>query len=734
MEANIRSYLRELVSTACEDAPKKAQSFSVEDGSFRMTLAGKPEKWEEFTHFMGVPSTADSKRSGDSLTYTWASIADRVFGPGGTLSRYLPGYESRLQQIHGARLVQRAVEMNEVAVIEAGTGTGKSLMYLIPAIQSGGRVVVATSNKLLQQQLYKKDLPFLQKHLFPELTYALQMGKSNYLCVLKAGAIDLSPEMEQWAETTEDGLLENIPFEADYIELKSVRIDEDCAKSKCPLFDQCHYYAAKREAREAQVLITNHTLLAMSTMYPDVEILPEYDILIVDEAHNLPEYIRSAVGDEMTFNSVGDLLDKAAKFVLVGDATNAFEDFQEEINLIVANSTEKLQIGITRETVIDSAKTLSTALLDLSEELEQESGKKETPEEIRCGQVAESAQRLAYRLEDFAGPADALMVRWISVRKNGSIAFVAAPHDVSHICKQMMGIVFEEREDPFPVIFTSATLAAPDFEGFAREVGLYQDGYIEALTLKVDSPFDYAKNAMLYVPDAASPDPKDSGWRSMVLDEITALVNASEGGALLLFSSNDMMNHAYESLHRTFQYNGLDVYKQGQLSKAELVSRMRSTDNVVIFATQGLYEGVDVQGENLRLTIIDKIPFSAPSPLLSAQEDAAKSRGENAFMTLHLPQAIKRTKQAFGRLIRTKDDWGVVAILDPRMRTKPYGRSQLYGSLPPARYVKSRHVASDFLQERRLQGNREVADYSPEERFAVQSGESWEKFLEEIGI
>lgn len=730
MEAKIKKYLRELVVTACQDKPKK-DSFVVDDGSFRMKLQGKPEMWEELTHFMGIPTVADATRGNNSLTYTWPSIADRVFGPGGTMSRYLPGYEARPQQVQGSRLVQRAIEMRGIAAIEAGTGVGKSLMYLVPAIASGKRIVVATSNKLLQQQLYRKDLPFLAERLFPDLTYALQMGKSNYMCMLKGGAAEVSPELENWMDTTDDGLLESISFDADWFELKEIRIDDDCTKRKCPLFSECWYYQAKAEAQEAQVVITNHTLLAMNTMYPDAQILPDYDILIVDEAHSLPEYFRMAVGDEMTFNSITDLLGKIQKFSVVGKAQELFYKFQSEVERIVSESSDSFQVGIPRTTFVESAKNLGIALLDLSEDLIITAGDQRTEDEIKCASLADSATRLAHRLTAFAGPVEGVMVRWISKNKNGSLSFVASPHDISYLTKQVMGYQFNERPNPKPVIFTSATLAAPDFESFARDVGLWDDGYIDALTMQVDSPFNYEKNAILYVPDAAMPDPKDGGWKGMVTEEIEGLVNASDGGALLLFSSNDMLDHAYESLYRTFEHNGFEVYRQGQLPKSEIVNRMRAAQNVVVFATQGFYEGVDVQGENLRLTVIDKLPFEAPSPLLSAQEDAAKVRGDNPFVTIHLPRAIKKTKQAFGRLIRTKEDSGVVAILDTRLRTKPYGRYQVYPSLPPARYVKSRYVASDFLQERRLNGNRKVATYTPEEQFNVQRGEDWRMFVGE---
>lgn len=749
-----------LFADAAQDKSTRP-SVQIVDGYWVFAIKGK-DKWNEMVKAACIPDHAEQIIDGETLTCRWESIADRVFGDAGLMAQALPGYECRAPQLHMARMIQRSIEMGEPAIIEAGTGTGKSFAYAAIAMVMNKRVVISTSNKALQAQLYQKDIPFLTK-LFPGKRAALAQGKSNYLCKLKCqdgfGNVTIDNyTLAEWYKTTETGNIEELDFQLYGADKWTV--DENCRGKRCPLYAGCFYYKAKAERQQADVIICNHALLILDRLYPQAAILPGCDVVVVDEAHKLADYARNALGQEFTMDSVRTALNTA--FDLLRDehgsptaiAEGLLQDFWHDVTDYCGASKDK-QIGIRHEQEFEAGQKLAIEMHDIAGQIWNPEDMPEEEESMVLMRKANKLHDLADKIMDVSTPTADGHVRWVERELS---KLVNVPFDVSDFIGQMAGFTTETpaildhtkctrcgrtltadlvatldglpygpdcirhvdllgdaelvpltdwldqpqpepetKHDPTAIVFTSATIAAPDLSHFMHECGLSR-----GFQMVADSPFDYAGNAMLYVPNGETPVPTAKEWPGYVIDELRSLVLSAGGGAFLLFTSYANMKYAVERLQAMFETAGLTVYIQNKLPKGEIAKRFKQDGNAVLFATKSFWEGISIEGAALRLVVIDKMPFQAPSPLLKARE----SRVDNAFMQLHVPEMVIDLKQGSGRLIRRMDDYGVIALLDSRARLKPYGREKVLPALPPAKLTCSLAEVQEFFTKRRQ------ADYS----------------------
>ena len=718
MSNEIRTIMRRLWESACMDQPQR-DSVQVQDGHFVLTIAtNNGADPGLLSQVSGVPADAEQIIEEDRITLRWPSHADAVFGPGGLLAQHMDNYEVRLPQVHMARLVQRSIEMGEPALIEAGTGTGKGYAYLAIGLAMGKRMVISTSNKNLQMQLYNKDLPVLLQ-FYPNRTVALAVGKSNYACRYKvedqeAGRVTIeSPDLRDWYFDTESGNTEEIDFAVDWQELAEMTVDDSCGGKHCPLYSSCFYYRAKEQRAEADVVITNHALLCQAYLHPFAKLLPDPDLLVIDEAHTLPDYARRALGAELTMAYVERLRQQAERHGANTDhANDAIAELTQAVTLRMAGE-QKSQIELADE--LPEAQTTGDYLREAANTVWDAGVQPSGAQEQTRATVAKRIRTAADNLRALATPA-AGFVRWLEPN-NGAPKLVRQPHDVAEFLNSIYGME--------GTIFTSATLAAPDMAMFLRTCGLD-----DALQMQAVSPFDYEQHARLYLPNGSSPTPKDTEWREWAINEMQALVLASQGGAFLLFTSYSMMHRAAQALRRTFESRNWPVLVQGELAKLETARRFGEDGNAVLFATKSFFEGVSIEGSALRLVVVDKMPFEAPSPLNQAMEADLKVYARDTlgmparradwypFEALRAPKMILELKQATGRLIRTRRDYGVMAILDSRIRTASYGRRMVLPALPPAPTTSKLEILDAFYESHRREPGRPLAELPPVEMMA----------------
>jgi ATP-dependent DNA helicase DinG len=747
-----RQVFVKLFTDAAQDTPSRP-SVQIIDGYWTLTIKGNREKWAEMVQAACAPPTAEQVISGDTLTVRWVSIADRIFGEGGMMAQNLPGYEARAPQVHMARLCQRAIEMGEPAIVEAGTGVGKSFAYAAVAMAMNKRVVISTSNKALQAQLYQKDIPFLCG-LFPGKKVTLAQGKSNYLCKFKCqdrlGNVTIDNyTLAQWYQTTESGNIEELEFNVPGSDVWT--IDEDCTGRRCPFYASCFYYKAKAERQDADVIICNHALLILDRLYPQAAILPGCDVVVVDEAHKLADYARSALGHEFTLDRISKALDVAFEMgANTADGQRLLQEFGGDVAALTAGNKDR-QIGIKHEDEFASGRRLAIEMHDVADQIWNPEDMPEDESGIKRAKRADKIRNLADIIMGVSLPTAEGHVRWLEPEPN---KLVNVPFDVSAFIGRMAGFETvtpakvdrtvctrcgrtltasmvhtldslaygpdcirhvdlmgdaelmplaewlgqtEEPEvghDPTAIIFTSATIAAPSLTHFMKECGLSH-----GFQMVAGSPFDYASNAMLYVPNGEAPVPTSAEWPNYAVNDMRRLVMSAKGGAFLLFTSYSNMKYAVSVLRDSFKEAGLKVFVQGELPKGQITKEFRKDGNAVLFATKSFWEGISVEGAALRLVVIDKMPFQAPSPLLKAREAAVS----NSFIEINVPEMVIDLKQGSGRLIRRMDDWGVIALLDSRARLKPYGRSMVLPAMPPAKLTASIYEVDEFFADRRRQ-------------------------------
>jgi ATP-dependent DNA helicase DinG len=622
-----------------------------------------------------------------------------LLSPGGALDRAIPYYEDRAEQRAMSAAVARALDDARPLIVEAGTGTGKTLAYLIPALQSGKRVVVSTGTRALQDQIARHDLPLLRTILQRPFAAVVLKGVGNYVCRRKLAeaasrGIDVRALVD-WAEHSQTGdraevewLAEAAPVWADVTTTPDARIGP-----RCPYFERCFVTQARRMADKAELILVNHHLYfadrALRAAYPGARVLPEHDAVIFDEAHQLEDVATEHFGARISTQKLGVLVRDAhlalSRMPLwTGRAADDVIHAVERAGIALFSQVRHALVGEDRvplpEGLFDHPERqtawfkLDTALEDLARAAEAES---EPPPDEEASEdagaraslagLARRARELRDDLATIAEQRHKSHVYWGEARP-GHTLLTASPIEVADLVRRHI-----LSSGPTP-IFTSATLAAAgDFRYQRTRLGL--DDTEELL---VPSPFDYARQAMLYVPRDL-PIPNEDGYAAAAAERTKELLALTKGRAFLLFTSHRALREAAARLDK-LPYPRL---VQGDAPRATLVDRFRSTPNAVLLGTGSFWEGVDVPGDALSLVIIDKLPFAPHTdPLVAARMQARAEANEDPFQTVQLPAAAIALKQGFGRLIRRRDDRGIVAILDSRVVMKAYGRVFL-DTLPP---------------------------------------------------
>lgn len=654
-----------------------------------------------------------------------ASLRDislyQFFAPGGVLSRTHPAYEFRRGQLLMAQAVEQALEEKRHLVVEAGTGTGKTLAYLVPAIRSGKRVIISTGTKNLQEQLFFKDIPFLEQALFPngegKLSVCYMKGRNNYLCRKRLYDLTAQPvlnglqEIEQfqtistWEATTETGdraEIGGLP-ESSLLWPKLDARSETCLFQKCSQFDRCFITEMHRRAAESDIIIVNHHLffadLAIKQQAegaPDAGILPDCGTVVFDEAHELEDVAASYFGISVSNVRVEDLArdveaslqrNRALSAPLSG-ALKSLRDKSQFFFSLLPPGEGRFAFDSRREFLEENGDEfigLNHSLGRLAAEL---SAMPEKPEESFT--FVRRAEELRVQLSFLMESEEPNTVFWIE-RRGGrgaghsrhNVFLQATPIDVAPILRETL---FARMEC---VVLTSATLAVRGgFEYIERRLGMEH-----ARSSVLPSHFDYESQAVLYVPPDL-PDPRTPQFGSHAADCIKHLLEVTRGRAFVLFTSYAQMNDIYERLLGELDY---PVLRQGDAPKNALLEEFRLTPNAVLFGTSSFWQGVDVQGEQLSCVIIDRLPFAVPSdPVVAARVRAIDAGGGNAFFDYQVPAAVITLKQGFGRLIRSLHDRGLLVLLDNRILKKQYGHMFLE-SLPAYKRTTDIKVVEEFF-------------------------------------
>jgi ATP-dependent DNA helicase DinG len=615
--------------------------------------------------------------------------AGHLLGSTGPLARGVPGYEHRPGQIRMARAVQEVLQHDGMLLVEAGTGTGKTWAYLIPAALSGRRVLVSTGTRALQDQIMEKDIPALERHLGLDIDAACVKGLSNYLCLRRFGELQRSadamqpriaralPLLRSWAETTTTGDRADLAAiaEEDPIWSRVVSGSDTRIGTRCEHYDDCFVTRVRRRAEAAQVIVVNHHLFFADLALRDTgfaSVLPDYDAVIFDEAHQLEDTATLFFGTRISIAMVERLV-RDSRGALRAEARSTGHDtrlldavLQRAANFFSAlpsNTTNGRAPLPPNEVPDEELFALDNALAELAAAC-----RNAKPIQESALQIARRAERLRDALGSLEAPGQ---VSW-SVAGTRGASVGSSPIDVGPLLRERL------HERVPCLVFTSATLTTGgDFKFIKRRLGI--DAEVDEQI--VESPFRYDEQAVLYAPTHL-PDPRASDFPDAAVKEILELIRLSEGGAFVLCTSLRMMRILAKRVGDELDY---EWFVQGDAPKQTLLDRFRDSGNAVLFATASFWEGVDVPGSALRLVIIDKLPFDVPSdPVVAARCQRLDEAGESSFMRYLVPAAALSLKQGFGRLIRTTRDRGVVAILDSRIRTKGYGRVFLR-SLPPAR-------------------------------------------------
>jgi ATP-dependent DNA helicase DinG len=604
-----------------------------------------------------------------------------------------------------ARAILRAIEQDAVFVAEAGTGTGKTLAYLAPALIAGGKVIVSTGTKTLQDQLYDRDLPAVRAALASGAVPALLKGRANYVCLHRLeralGEARL-PSRDEVAQLRRIERFAAASASGDRADLAEVPEDaavwqhatstrENCLGQECPRYKDCFVMKARRGALAADVVVINHHLFFADVVLRDegvAELLPACNTLIFDEAHQLPDTARLFFGESVSTGRLTELArDARLELHAAGGAVPAFDALAGKLDkaardLRLAFDGEGARLAWSQAA---ARPAFGTALEALSRALDAFAASLEAQAERSeglgaCARRAQEARALLARLTGAEGAGE---VRWVEVFGH-ALQLHVTPLSSAELFRRQV------EAGPRAWIFTSATLSVgEDFTHFTAELGLERAG-----AHAWPSPFDFARQALLYVPRGLPADPNDPAFTEAVVQAALPVLEASRGRAFLLFTTLRALRRARELLRGRIEY---PLLVQGEGSRSELLARFRSLGNAVLLGSASFWEGVDVRGEALSLVVIDKLPFAPPDdPVLAARIESLRAQGGNPFTELQLPRAILQLKQGAGRLIRDASDHGVLMLCDPRLHARPYGRLVL-ASLPPMKRTRELGEVQEFF-------------------------------------
>ncbi|MDI6782193.1 MAG: helicase C-terminal domain-containing protein [bacterium] len=648
---------------------------------------------------------------------------EKIFDKTGLLRMKLNNYECRPQQLIMANRIGEAIRNKEHLIVEAGTGTGKTLSYTIPfiywAVNEKKRVVISTYTKALQQQLMDNDLPLLKKILDIDVKYALCMGSENYLCLRRffraygdvAGIFESLKEVEEfrqideWRKVAKTGLRHEIGFEpTSNIWTKICRESELCLHQRCEYKEECFYNRARKFQNQSQILVVNHHLFFANLMANNM-LLPSFDGVVFDEAHNLEDVATTYLGIDVSNTSIRYLLDsfytpQTQKGLLsrlkiddaeiiqqIGEVRFAAEQFFLNIHELFGNNAQTKRLrdknfinNIIKEPILSLISGLSRIKKAVNAEAEQ----------VEVDAFIERVQRVNDSLECIINQSIEDFVYWLETTKKTRYNRIALHANPINVAQRLKDIVFDQTA---PVILTSATLTCnKSFDYIKSRLGLNTAAHIA-----LDSPFDYARQSILYVPQHM-PDPREDRYIESAAKEIEELLILTHGRAFILFTSYSMLNKLHGIVSKNLP--NFNHIKQGDFPPSKAIEMFKALDYSVIWGTSTFWQGVDVPGEALQCVVITRIPFAVPDdPIVEARVESLKQQNIEPFWNYQVPQAIILTKQGYGRLIRHGDDFGVVAILDSRIHTKGYGRLFIQ-SLPPSKRVSTLSEVTEFMKGR----------------------------------
>ncbi|MDP3087211.1 MAG: ATP-dependent DNA helicase [Methylotenera sp.] len=634
----------------------------------------------------------------------------QVFEKDGILAKHIEGYSARTQQLEMAIAISEAIENNTQLVAEAGTGTGKTFAYLVPALLTGGKVIISTGTKNLQDQLYSRDLPNIRDALKVPVTVAMLKGRANYVCHYHLERAEQDGRfgsredakyvhvIKTFAENTKTGdksELNTVPENAMiWASVTSTR--DNCLGSDCAYYKDCFVMEARKNALAADVVVVNHHLFFADVMLRDegvAELLPTANTVIFDEAHQLPEVAGLFFGEDVSTSQLHELaldcisahLTLAKDCIELGKAIPLLEKAAKDFRLIFAYEGSRLPVqkALALKGFEEAYQHMQSQLKILAAVLGTQAARDPILE--KCWQRSEALYDLFSRWQSAENNN---LVRWVEVFTH-SVQLHATPLSVAE------GFGKQLNAQPRAWIFTSATLAVKsDFSHYIAQMGLHA-----AKTGFWESPFNYQEQALLYVPPDM-PDPNSPSYTTCVVAAALPLLQASGGRAFVLSTSLRAMREIHALLKEEFSENGIEspLLLQGESSRTELLDRFRRLGNAVLVGSQSFWEGVDVRGEALSVVIIDKLPFAPPDdPVLSARVDKLNAEGKNAFMEYQLPYSVITLKQGAGRLIRDENDRGVLMICDPRLISKSYGK-RIWQSLPPFKRTRDVVDVQNFFK------------------------------------
>ena len=631
---------------------------------------------------------------------------ESFFSRNGALSKVIAGYQPRAAQIEMAEAISNAIELKRHFIAEAGTGTGKTFAYLVPAIFSGKKIIVSTGTKNLQDQLFNKDLPLIRKAVKTPFIAALLKGRSNYLCTLRlknamTSNLGFSKEdaaalakINTWAKRTKTGDTSEMSgvSESDPVWYQATSSADNCLGQECADYADCFLVKARKKALECDILVVNHHLLCADWSIRESgfgELLPNVDVVILDEAHQLADTASNFLGITIGSKPLLDLAQDAL-IEYFKDATDlpelrrTAEELTHQVKELRLTFGVELKRGDWRELetnpdIMTGLSTTQKNLQNLTAQLELASVKTKGLE--NCFKRAETLlEQLTLVLKDNNGK----WIRWYEIHRK-SFTLSRTPLDIANEFKLFM------QQHKATWIFTSATLSvANKFDHFAQNLGL-----TDADTASWNSPFDYASQSLFYHPKGL-PHPSDSQFIPLIVEFALPVLQASKGRAFFLFTSHRALKQAEELLKHRLNY---PLLVQGDRPKALLLEQFKKTGNAVLLGTSSFWEGVDVRGEALSCVIIDKLPFASPGdPVLKARLDAMTQQGKNPFFEYQVPAAVIALRQGIGRLIRDETDRGVLMVCDPRLLKRAYGQ-QFLDSVPPMRRSRELPDVQAFFAE-----------------------------------